>query len=635
MTVQAMSPALAAEPFPSVGLADLETAAALQDRIDSKYVISLADFVTLAERLLDTHAVLEIDGRRAFRYRTTYFDTRELQIFRDHVQNRRRRYKCRAREYVDSGLCMFEVKLKGPRGRTVKHRVPYDHARPDELSAPALAFLRDCLERSYGRTPDGELRPTLAIAYTRITLAAPQLGERLTCDFDLAFSAPDGASGRLVEDRVIVESKSARGNATADHVLRALGARPEEGCSKYCLGVGFTNPDVNSNGLRPLLRRHFRAAPVAAVALALGAGAPAAVADVPRLDIRAAKTIRDDPKVPARLSVGGRTYRVGIELRGQTSQTFRKKPYRIETDRRVRLLGMPRERDWVLNAAYSDPSLLRDVLAHDAARRLGLAASRTRYVELWVNRRHRGVYVLMEPPELSDRRVQGDALLELTSQPKLGRGDKSFPSATGRMVRYAEPDEPGKKKAQAARRAVEAFEAALGGPGWRAHLDEATAVDYVLHAELLKNQDAFYSSTYLHQRSDGTLALGPVWDFDVSSGNTVEPTISAPEGWLLTDRPWASALLSDPGFQAALAARWRLLRAGGLIEALQRTIDRHAATLDAPARRNFSHWRTLDRPVFRNQPVHGSHPVAVAALKDWIARRAAWMDQALAPTAPS
>jgi hypothetical protein len=428
---------------------------------------------------------------------------------------------------------------------------------------------------------------------------------------------------------VIVESKSAHGNATADRALRALGARPEADCSKYCLGVGYTNPRVNSNRMRPLLRRHFRAAPIAAVALALGATAPAAAADVPRLDIRAATAIRDDPKVPARLTVGGRTHRIAIELRGQASQAFPKKPYAIETNRRVRLLGMPRERDWILNAAYTDPTLMRDALAHDAARSLGLAASLTRHVQLRLNGRYRGVYVLMEAPELSDRRVQGDALLELTGQPKLGRGDESFPSTTGRRVRYAEPDEADKKKARAARRAVEAFEAALGGPGWRAHLDEASAVDYVLHAELLKNQDAFYSSTYLHQRTDGKLAMGPVWDYDLSAGNTVEPTISAPEGWLLPGRPWAGVLLADPGFQAALAARWRTLRSGGLLEELLRTVDRHARTLHAPAQRNFKRWRTLALPVFRNQPVHGSHPAAVAALKDWLIRRAAWMDAAL------
>jgi hypothetical protein len=174
---------------------------------------------------------------------------------------------------------------------------------------------------------------------------------------------------------------------------------------------------------------------------------------------------------------------------------------------------------------------------------------------------------------------------------------------------------------------VEAFEAALGGPGWRAHLDEAAAVDYVLLNELFKNQDAFYSSTYVHLRTDGKLAMGPVWDFDLSTGNTVEPSISAPEGWLLADRPWAGALLADPDFRTALAARWHVLRTGGLIEDLQRGIDRRAALLRAPARRNFARWRTLGRPVFRNQPVPGTHAAAVTALKDWIARRAAWIDQ--------
>jgi VTC domain len=263
------SPAQLADSFPALGLAELDAAAALRDRVDAKYVIPVEELARLTEQLRDTHAVLEIDGRRAFAYRTTYFDTAELRTFRDHVQQRRRRYKLRSREYVDSGLCSFEVKLKGPRGRTVKHRMDYDRDRRDELSEPALEFLRDSLERSYGRTPDGELRAVLAMAYTRITFVAPELGERLTCDFELAFSAPDGASGRLAEGLVIVESKSPRGNAVADRALRAMGAHPEPGCSKYCLGIGFTNPHVRNNGLRPLLRRYFRAAPATAVALAL------------------------------------------------------------------------------------------------------------------------------------------------------------------------------------------------------------------------------------------------------------------------------------------------------------------------------------------------------------------------------
>jgi hypothetical protein len=117
-------PARFAERFPAVGLAELEAVAALPLRVDVKYVISLVQLASLTERLRATRAVLEIEGRRAFGYRTTYFDTPELASFRAHLQQRRRRYKCRRREYVDSGLCTFDVELEGSRERTVKHRMP-------------------------------------------------------------------------------------------------------------------------------------------------------------------------------------------------------------------------------------------------------------------------------------------------------------------------------------------------------------------------------------------------------------------------------------------------------------------------------------------------------------------------------
>lgn len=64
----------------------------------------------------------------------------------------------------------------------------------------------------------------------------------------------------MADDTVIVETKSARGDAAADRVLRRLGARPEDALSKYCLGVGLTHADVRRNPLLPLLRRHFLAA---------------------------------------------------------------------------------------------------------------------------------------------------------------------------------------------------------------------------------------------------------------------------------------------------------------------------------------------------------------------------------------
>jgi hypothetical protein len=106
---------------------------------------------------------------------------------------------------------------------------------------------------AYGHDVDGELRPVVAMRFHRTTLVAR--GERLTCDADLRF---DGGGG-LEPGHVIVESKSRDGRALADRALRAAGARPVEGCSKYLLAVGLARPWARGAAQRPLLRRHFAA----------------------------------------------------------------------------------------------------------------------------------------------------------------------------------------------------------------------------------------------------------------------------------------------------------------------------------------------------------------------------------------
>src|SRR5436190_179784 len=94
--------------------------------------------------------------------------------------------------------------------------------------------------------------------------------------------------------------------------------------------------------------------------------------------------------------------KVGIELRGSSSQTFPKKQFGIELrdndnkDIEQSLLGLPSEGDWILFAPYNDKSLMRDALAYKMARSMGRYASRTRYCELVLDGEYKGVYVLLE-----------------------------------------------------------------------------------------------------------------------------------------------------------------------------------------------------------------------------------------------
>jgi hypothetical protein len=237
-----------------VDLAALQTTAALHTRVERKYVVDWAIFRTLVEGLADTHEVLEIDGRRALSYETVYFDSPDLLSYRQHVGERRRRYKARSRRYVDSGLALFEVKLKGNRGQTVKHQLPSSPEEHGRMSSAAHAFLAERVADAYPRMDVPEMAPTLLTNYRRMTLARPK--ERLTCDFDLSFSADGSELAALDPGYVILESKCERGLGEADRRLRRAGVRPVS-ISKYCVGVGLLRDDVKAHQLRRVLDRYF------------------------------------------------------------------------------------------------------------------------------------------------------------------------------------------------------------------------------------------------------------------------------------------------------------------------------------------------------------------------------------------
>jgi hypothetical protein len=271
-------------------------------------------------------------------------------------------------------------------------------------------------------------------------------------------------------------------------------------------------------------------------------------------------------------------------------------------------------------------------------------------VELVLNGRYAGVYVLAERPKLTptrvhvdDRDVSGGYLLEATVTRKLQRGDGPFrTSVLRRPIAYYDPERKDLSGGRAAwiRDYVGRFERALYGPqfsdpqaGYRAHLDVPAAVDYVLLNELFRNQDAFRASTFMHKGAGGRLALGPVWDFDLAMGNSPNPARNPVEGLILDRHPWSEQLYRDAAFVEALAARWREVRAGGLIETLLAGIDADAARLSGPQARNFRRW-PLPRKWLRATPwpPRGVRKAPrfraeVQYLKSWIQGRARWMDE--------
>ena len=276
--------------LPAVTLEELTHAAALQTRVDRKYLISRTELDDLTLALLpDTFAsrtpasapdapitsrsavrALEIGGRRHLGYWSTYFDTEQLHLFLGAARRRPHRFKVRVRTYLDTGSTFLEVKTRNRRGQTVKSRVPTTVSSHDQLSQDDRLFvattLADKLERQQ-RTAAGrlelerelepmisDLRPTLTTEYQRTTLLVAD-NSRATIDHGLCVTSHDGTSRHLV-DHVVVETKSSRRPSPIDRLLWDRGHRPVV-FSKYGTGLVLLYPELPGSKWNRVLRQQL------------------------------------------------------------------------------------------------------------------------------------------------------------------------------------------------------------------------------------------------------------------------------------------------------------------------------------------------------------------------------------------
>lgn len=242
-----------------ISLEQMNAEAQMMTRVDRKYLLRHADLQAIAQELPAGTRVLEIGGKRQQRYATTYFDTPDLLSYRMTAQKRRRRFKVRQRTYVDSNLGFCEVKTKGPRGVTVKHRVPIEPARAHagSVAPEALDFLQAELSGVYQEGIIPLLEPSLFNTYSRTTLRPPGEG-RATIDTALTWRS---FAGRTLADLdvVFVETKSGSTPSPLDRLLWSQGHRPTR-VSKFGTGMAAMHPELPANKWHRNLTNYFDAA---------------------------------------------------------------------------------------------------------------------------------------------------------------------------------------------------------------------------------------------------------------------------------------------------------------------------------------------------------------------------------------
>jgi subtilisin-like proprotein convertase family protein len=398
--------------------------------------------------------------------------------------------------------------------------------------------------------------------------------------------------------------------------------------------------------------------------------------------------IVDDPKIVADMNIiyngkGKINYtsqtdynysgKIGIEIRGHSSQRFPKKQFGFETrdvagldDLDVSLLGLPEQSDWILSANYNDKTMMRNVLSYQLSREMGDYASRTIYCELIIDNEYKGVYVLMEKIKKDKNRVNIEKLKSSDITPpnvtggyifsidKLDGGEVTWHSSIQNSTVFqfvypknAEDIQPEQK--QYLQNYVDSFEQALNGEnfedpssGYRKYIDEKSFMDFFIINELSRNIDGYRISSYFHKPREGKIFAGPVWDYDLAWGNANYFDGSNPIGYDYSyDFPdddyqvpfWWNKFLQDKLWKQNLVCRYNDYRQNILDQThIDKIIDSLAEELQYAQQRNFIRWNVMGKAVSTNPtPVPQSYGDEVSALKNWITNRFVFLDNDLGP----
>lgn len=394
------------------------------------------------------------------------------------------------------------------------------------------------------------------------------------------------------------------------------------------------------------------------------------------------KTIVDEPKIPASMDLYidgelNKSYNIGIEIRGSSSQFFEKKSYGVETwdsnneDIDTDLGGFPEEEDWILYGPFSDKSLIRNVLIFQLSNAIGMYGSRTDFYEVTINDKFLGTYVLMEKIKRDKNRVNisknldedisGGYIIKIDKPPDEGytsansfsskfdtRGSYVGASDIKFLYTYPKSSEISNDQKNYIKNYINDFEEALLSSnfqdpelGYQKYIDIDSFVDFLILNEISKNIDAYRISTFMHKDKNQKLKMGPIWDFNLGFGNVNYCDAEITSGWSYKFNDvcggdnwkvpfWWNRLFEDPAFVSKLKNRWSDLRTNILSDQnLQDRIDEITNFLiehNAP-RRNFDKWTIIGKYVWPNNYIGNNYGEEISYLKNWLEKRVKWMDE--------
>lgn len=325
-----------------------------------------------------------------------------------------------------------------------------------------------------------------------------------------------------------------------------------------------------------------------------------------------------DSVIPAYKSLGTESAPIRGTIKGRGNYTwwgFDKKPYKIKFDVKQKVLGMPNNRHWCLQAGADDElGFLRNPAGHMISEALGLRwTPRMVPVELVLNGQYKGLYFLTEHVRIAANRVKIHEQADNESHPDSITGgwlveidnyqtanNIEFYEGNGQkvMVSLREPDELTSAQRRYIEQQIHAINEALYASSSSALellIDMDEAAKYYLVQEIMEDCESYHGSCFLYKDRDSLgvadkWKFGPVWDFGNAYKRRQDTWIYDNPTW---PQYWIGQLATWPAFQQKVQENWWIFYHEYKDSVRAQIVD-FAATIASAAKNDAKVWRNTN-----------------------------------------
>ena len=363
-----------------------------------------------------------------------------------------------------------------------------------------------------------------------------------------------------------------------------------------------------------------------------------------------------------------------IRVRGNSTASLQKKPYKLKFNEKVKLLGKgyAKTKKWTLLANHGDKTLLRNALTSLMGERAGLKFNpAAKFVDLTINKRYVGNYQISDQVDVRPHRVDiaeqdyplteksnttGGYLLEVDGFKDFDANKSGFYSNywwTPIRVHYPDEDEIDYfSQLCYIRDFINDFEQRLFSAnfsdplsGYRPLVDSISLANWYICTEISANVDGFFSTYFYKERDDNKLYWGPLWDYDIAynNDNRSRGGTNNTERQLMRDigygdfesgcRYWIVQMWEDPWFARLINRRFNQLIDDGMEDYLNQKLDSLTTLIDASQKLNFEKWG-IRTQALRERIMYNTYDQYVDYVRNFLKNHIPYLKQAFAAMLP-